>query len=429
MFKIQDLRQNLTSGILVSFIALPLCIAISIASGFPVLAGIITAIIGGMIVSQISGSYVTINGPAAGMIVVIMDSVRSLGGDDLIMGYKLTLGAILIASIMQVVFSFTKLPELMRKFPEIVIRGMMTAIGLIVILKQIFTMFGYKIPKEGMIKLITDVPFALLGAQYETIFIGIFTIVLILVWNKKLIKIKYLKSIPVYLVAILVGSLLAYLLNIEQNKHFVMQGLSVSPSSLFLKLPDSFTQAFSLPMFSKLDWHFTLAVITIFAVGSLETILSAIATDKLDLLKRKTNLKKDLRAVGFGNAICGAIGGLPMIAEIVRSSANIKYGATNKWSNFFHGLSLLILTCICGSVLQFVPLCVLAAMLILIGYNLINLPLLFSLYKESKFNIVIIASVVFFTLYIDLLIGIGSGFVLHYAYGKILKYSKKYYLC
>jgi MFS superfamily sulfate permease-like transporter len=421
MFKIQDLRQNITSGILVSFIALPLCIVISIASGFPVLAGIITAIIGGIVVSQISGSHVTINGPAAGMIVVIMDSVRSLGGDDLIMGYKLTLGAILVASIMQVIVSFTKIPECMRKFPEIVIRGMMTAIGLIVILKQIFTMFGYKIPKDGMIKLITDVPFALLGAQYETIFIGIFTIALILLWNKKLSKIKYLKSIPVYLVAILAGSLLAYFLNIEQNKHFIIQSLSVSPSSLFLKLPDSITDAFSLPVFSKIDLRFCLAVITIFAVGSLETVLSAIAVDKLDPLKRKTNLKKDLRAVGFGNAICGAIGGLPMIAEIVRSSANIKYGATNKWSNFFHGLSLLILTCICGSVLQFVPLCLLAAMLILIGYNLINIPLICNLYKESRFNMVIIASVVFFTLYIDLLVGIGSGFVLFYLYNKFVK--------
>jgi MFS superfamily sulfate permease-like transporter len=421
MFKIQDLRQNITSGILVSFIALPLCIVISIASGFPVLAGIITAIIGGMIVSQISGSHVTIKGPAAGMIVVVMDSVRSLGGDDLIMGYKLTLGAILIASIMQVIVSFTKIPERMRKFPEIVIRGMMTAIGLIVILKQIFTMFGYKIPKDGMIQLITDVPFALLGAQYETIFIGIFTIALILLWNKKLSKIKYLKSIPVYLVAILVGSLLAYFLNIEQNKHFIIQSLSVSPSSLFLKLPDSITDAFSLPVFSKIDLRFCLAVITIFAVGSLETVLSAIAVDKLDPLKRKTNLKKDLRAVGFGNAICGAIGGLPMIAEIVRSSANIKYGATNKLLNFFHGLSLLILTCICGSVLQFVPLCLLAAMLILIGYNLINIPLICNLYKESRFNMVIIASVVFFTLYIDLLVGIGSGFVLFYVYDKFVK--------
>ena len=150
MLKIEDFRKNALSGLLVSFIALPLCLAISIASGFPILAGFITAIIGGMLVSQISGSHVTINGPAAGMIVVILDSVERLGGGDVIAGYKLTLGAIVVASILQIATSFTKIPTLMRKFPEEVIRGMMVAIGSIVILKQIFTMCSYQMPKHKM---------------------------------------------------------------------------------------------------------------------------------------------------------------------------------------------------------------------------------------------------------------------------------------
>ena len=131
------LRQNITSGFLVSFIALPLCLAISTASGFPIISGIITAIVGGILVSQLSGSNLTINGPAAGMIVVILDSVERLGGENLVNGYKLTLGAIIIASILQIITSFTKAPEMMKKFPESVIRGMMVAIGSIVILKQI----------------------------------------------------------------------------------------------------------------------------------------------------------------------------------------------------------------------------------------------------------------------------------------------------
>jgi len=139
-----QIKQNLTSGFLVSFIALPLCIAIASASEFPVLSGIITAIIGGILVSQISGSHLTINGPAAGMIVVIIDAVEKLGNGDLVLGYKYTLSAIVCASLLQIAISFTKFPNLMRKFPETIIRGMMMAIGLIVITKQIFVLNGFK---------------------------------------------------------------------------------------------------------------------------------------------------------------------------------------------------------------------------------------------------------------------------------------------
>lgn len=422
MFKIQDFRQNFTSGALVSFIALPLCIAIAIASGFPVLSGVITAIIGGLLVSQISGSNLTINGPAAGMIVVMADSVQRLGGDDIFLGYKLTLGAVVLASIMQIAVSATKLPEIMRKFPEIVIRGMMAAIGLIVVLKQIFTMFGYKIPKDSMIKLVTDVPFALLGAQYETLFIGIFVITFIYFWNTKLSKVRILKSIPVYLVVIVFGSLLAFVLNIAVNQHFIMQSYAVAPSSLFLNIKTSIFRSFVFPEFTgMMTFNFALSVLTIFAVGSVETILSAIAVDKLDPQRRVSNLKKDLRAVGIGNLICGMIGGLPMIAEVVRSSASIKYGATNKWSNFFHGVLLLVLVGVCGGILKFIPMCVLAAMLILIGYNLINLPLLCNMYRESKFNIIIVICVVFFAIYLDLLVGVLFGLMLFFIRKKCVR--------
>ncbi len=420
MFKITDLNKNLVSGLLVSFIALPLCIAISIASGFPVLSGIITAIIGGVLVSQISGSNVTINGPAAGMIVVILDSVQKLGNGDSILGYKLTLGAIVVASALQIATSFTSLPNLMRKFPEVVIRGMMCAIGLIVILKQVFTMFGYKIPKDGMIKLITDVPQAFLGMQLETFFIGIFTIFFIILWNKKIAKIPTFSKIPVYLIVIIFGSVLGHVMNISENKHFLIQSYSSTPSSLFLALPDSILDAFSFPKFQSIaSWNFILSVLTIFAVGSIETTLSAIAVDKMDPQKRNTNLQKDLRGVAIGNAICGFVGALPMIAEVVRSSANIKYGATNKSSNFFHGLFILIMVGLLGFMLHLIPMCVLAAMLILIGWNLINVKLVKDMCCEYKLNLPIILSVVFFTLYIDLLVGITSGLII-YSIGKVL---------
>lgn len=405
----RDFRRNIISGLLVSFIALPLCLAIATASGFPILSGILTAIIGGIIVSQIGGSFVTINGPAAGMIVVIIDSIERLGQDNAIFGYKCTLAAIMVAASLQIATSFTKLPEMMRKFPEVIMRGMIASIGIIVILKQIFVVLGYKTPHDSMIRLFIDIPYAVFGAQLETVAISIFVILFIMIWNKK-VKSGFAATIPVYLVVIVTGSILTFLLKIETNPHYLMESFSVKPASLFVVLPHSISEAFALPIFDKLfTREFALSVFTIYAVGSLEAILSVISVDKLDPQKRTSNLKKDLRGIGIGNLICGACGALPMIAEIVRSSANIKYGATNKWSNFFHGVFLLIFVTVLSKFIAFIPLCVLAAMLILIGWNLINTKLIHDMYKEWKPSILVILSIVALTVWIDLLAGIAAG--------------------
>ncbi len=423
MFKISDLRSNLLSGLLVSFIALPLCLAIATASGFPVLSGLLTAIIGGLVVSHLSGSYITINGPAAGMIVVILDSVERLGGGDNILGYKMTLAAIVIASILQIITGCTKLPAMMRKFPEVIIRGMMVSIGLIVIIKQIFIVCSFKMPKHSILGLITDIPQSLAGMQIETFIIGLSVICSIIFWNRK-VKSGFLSKIPVYLLVIVLASIAAFAFNISSQHHYLMQSFAQQSSNLFVSLPGSLLSAFQLPAFTNLlTLNFLLSVLTIFAVGSLETILSTIAADKLDPQKRSADLKKDLRAVGFGNFLCGMLGALPMIAEIVRSSANVKYGATNKWSNFFHGLFLLIFITLFASFMEYVPLCALGAMLILVGINLINVKLIKQMYKEWKPSLVVILSVVVFTLWIDLLVGILSGLMVYLLFKK-LRYLK-----
>jgi MFS superfamily sulfate permease-like transporter len=420
MFKISDLRNNLLSGLLVSFIALPLCLAIATASGFPVLSGLLTAIIGGLVVSHLSGSYITINGPAAGMIVVILDSVERLGGGDNILGYKMTLSAIVIASILQIITGFTKLPAMMRKFPEVIIRGMMVSIGLIVIIKQIFIVCSFKMPKHSILGLIADIPQALAGMQIETFIIGLSVMCFIIFWNRK-IKSGFLSKIPVYLLVIVLASIAAFAFNISSHHHYLMQPFAQQSSNLFVSLPGSLLSAFQLPTFTNLlTLNFLLSVLTIFAVGSLETILSTIAADKLDPQKRSADLKKDLRAVGFGNFLCGMLGALPMIAEIVRSSANVKYGATNKWSNFFHGLFLLIFITLFASLIGYIPLCALGAMLILVGINLINIKLIKQMYKEWKPSLAVILSVVVFTLWIDLLVGILTGLVVYLLFKKIM---------
>lgn len=426
MFKNQQIQQNFTSGILVSFIALPLCIAISLASSFPILSGIFTAIIGGILVSQISSAQLAINGPAAGMIVVILEAVEKLGAGDVMLGYKYTLAAILCAALLQVATAFTSLPNLLRKFPESIIRGMMMAIGVIVILKQLFVLFGFKTPKVPLLQLFAEIPHAFLGANLITLGIGAFAIVTIFVWKKYLEKYRLFRLIPVYLVVIICSAALAYAAHLTRSHIFLRDSMASPAPSLFIEIPHSIFAAFSFPDFGKFfSLKFLIATFAIYAVGSLETVLSAIAVDKIDPQKNHTDLKKDLFAIGIGNTICGAIGGLPMITEIVRSTANVNYGATNKWSNFFHGICLLVAITVFNPLLHFIPLCVLAAMLIIIGINLINFRLLTELFRHSKIDFIAALCVVFFTIKIDLLIGIASGLIAYFALRKFQKISAK----
>ncbi|MFM2200454.1 MAG: hypothetical protein RL769_509 [Pseudomonadota bacterium] len=405
-----QIKQNIISGILVSFIALPLCIAIASASQFPIASGIFTAIIGGILVSQINGSHVTINGPAAGMIAVIIDSVEKLGNGDLVQGYKYTIGAILIAGVLQIILSFFKIIEKMRKFPEIIIRGMMMAIGLIVMVKQIFVLNGYKPASVNIIGLFEYLPQSFLGMEIENFAIGFFSIMIILLWSKYLENKKFFKFIPVYLVVIIFGSLIASFLNIKENQHFFNQNYASPITSNFVSVPQNIISAINFPDFHLINsLEFWLATLTIFAVGTLETVLSTLAVDKIDPLKRTTNLKKELRAIGLGNTICGAIGALPMIAEIVRSTANVKYGATQKTSNLFHGIALLLMITIFSFILKYIPLAILAGMLIIIGYNMFNPRLFYQIIKTSKTDTITIILVIFFTLKVDLLVGIIAG--------------------
>ena len=422
-----QIKQNLTAGVLVSFIALPLCIAIASACEFPILSGIITAIIGGIFVSRISGSNLAINGPAAGMIVVIVDAVEKLGNGNLALGYKYTLACIACASILQIAISFTKIPELMRKFPEIIIRGMMMAIGLIVITKQIFILNGFKPVAVNIISLFNYIPQSFLGMQLESFLLGSFTILLIIFW-KKLSQIHNIfKIIPVHLVAVVLGALIAFFYDFHQHQHFLNEAISRPMSSSFVNISTDLKSAFAFPDFAIFfSVKFWLATLTIFGVGTIETLLSAIAIDKIDAQNRQTILTKEIRAIGFGNLLCGLVGALPMIAEIVRSNANVNYGATNKSANFFHGLSLFLMITIFSSLLQFIPLCVLAGMLIIIGFNMLNLKLFFKIFHDNKIDFITILLIIFFTLKIDLLAGIFFGLIFFMLITKIKKsYDQK----
>ena len=235
MSNVANLKQNAVAGLSVSLIALPLCLAIANASNFPILAGIITAIIGGLLVSRISGSFLAINGPAAGMIVIVLDCVERLGKGDVMLGYKATLGAIVVAAILQIITGFTKLPNLMRKFPEELIRGMMVAIGGIIIIKQAFIIFAYQPPKHSLVQLILDLPKAFLGMKIEVFAISCGVVAFIIFWQKK-VKCGFFSKIPVYLLTILLFSVLAFFLDINNNNHYLINSFSNPAKSLFINL-------------------------------------------------------------------------------------------------------------------------------------------------------------------------------------------------
>jgi MFS superfamily sulfate permease-like transporter len=373
----ENWRADVLAGFLVFLIALPLSLGIAMASGFPPQAGIITGIVGGLLVSRINGSFVTIMGPAAGLIVVILDSVQELGQGDAVAGYRFTLAAIFFAGIIQILMGVMKAGKMSAFFPSSAVHGMLAAIGVIIIAKQSHVMLGVKPEAQTLFETIGAIPASLRDMNPEVAIIGIVGLLIMALWT--LVGNTRLKVVPAPLLVVLLGMALGKYFDLEdEHKYLFLPDAVFLPHHEFVigpkflvTLPQNFLAGFSFP-----DFHlvgaiaFWRQVFAIALVGSLESLLSAAAVDKLDPYKRVSNLNRDVAAVGVGNAICGLIGGLPMIAEIVRSSANVNNGARTGWANFFHGLFLLVFVALLPKVIHEIPLASLAALLVFTGYRL-----------------------------------------------------------
>ena len=395
----ENWRHDLPSGFLVFLIALPLCLGISVASGFPPSAGIITVIIGGILVSHLSGSYLTINGPAAGLIVVVLAAVQALGEGDALAGYRYTLAAIVVASVLQIVMGRYQLGRLSAFFPASVVHGMLAAIGLIIIATQSHVMLGVTPSPGRLLSIIAQLPHSLLNMNTQTVLISFLGFEVLMIWP--LINTK----IPAPLIVVLVGMVFAW--------HFGLHEKSITDGTNYLvAIPDNFLSSFAFPDFSKITTiAFWEAVLSISLVGSLESLLSATAVDKLDPYKRTSNLDRDLTAIGLGNLLCGLIGGLPMIAEIVRSSANISHGAKTAWANCFHGLLLLLFIVLFPKLIQAIPLASLATLLVYTGYKLAS-PNAFARVKHiGKEQLLMFLVTIIGVLAIDLLAGVALGII------------------
>jgi MFS superfamily sulfate permease-like transporter len=418
----QNWKSDIVSGFLIFLIAMPLCIAISKASGFPPIAGIYTAIIGGLIVSFFMGARVTIKGPAAGLIAIAVGAVEELGKGDNMKGYQLTLAVIVIASVIQIVFGFLKAGKLGDFFPASAVHGMLAAIGIIIISKQIPVLLGAQAVGKEPFELLAETPDLLSRMNPEVAFIG--SVSLLILFFLPLMRSKLLRIVPPSMIVLLLAIPLAIFFDFGHEHDYALANINyhIIPGNLLVQLPDTFFGGITFPDFTEVLTVTSLKYIIMFTlIGSLESILSAKAIDILDPFKRKSDLDKDLRAVGIGNLSASLIGGLPMISEIVRSSANINNGAKTRWANFFHGLFLLLFVALAAGVIEMIPNTALAAMLIYTGYRLASPREFHKTWVIGWDQLMIFVTTIVVTLATDLLVGIFAGvfmqFILHIYHG------------
>ncbi len=408
----QNLRNDLPASLVVFLVAVPLCLGIALASGAPLFSGIIAGIVGGIVVSLISGSSLGVSGPAAGLAVIVLTAIQDLGA------FEIFLFAVIIAGIIQLILGFLKAGIIGYYFPSAVIKGMLSAIGIIIILKQIPHAFGYDADYEGDMaffqpdghntfsELVHMLDFISPGA----IIITLVSMAILILWER-----PFMKKHPIF--KVVQGPLIVVASGIGLNLLFQhMPALTLAQGHIVtIPVSDSiigFFQQFTLPDFSQ--WNNPEVYVigaTIAIVASLETLLSVEATDKLDPCKRVTPTNRELIAQGVGNITSGLIGGLPLTQVIVRSSANIQSGGRTKASAFFHGILLLVCAMFIPNVLNLIPLASLAAILFVVGFKLAKPSLFKSMYNLGKSQFVPFMVTIVGIVFTDLLIGIGLGLV------------------
>lgn len=427
MFK--TIKSDLPASIVVFFVALPLCLGIALASGAPLFSGVIAGIIGGTVVGALSGSKIGVSGPAAGLAAIVLTAIGALGG------YENFLVAVVLGGIIQILFGVLKAGVIGYYFPSSVIKGMLTGIGIIIILKQIPHFFGYDAEPEGADSFIEpsgENTFSAILSITDNITIGSMAIgfiglAILILWDKVLSKKgKIFQLIQGPLVAVVTG--IIFFTVTQGNETLAIQAshlVSVPIPESF----DSFLTQFTFPDFSAItNYEVWVTAFTIALVASLETLLCVEATDKLDPDKNVTPTNRELLAQGTGNILSGLIGGLPITQVIVRSSANIQSGGKSKMSAIIHGVLLLLSVILIPTLLNKIPLSVLAAILLVVGYKLAKPSLfkqMFSLgWKQFVPFIVTVLGIVF----TDLLTGISLGLAVGVFVILIKSYQNSHFL-
>ncbi len=426
----ENTAQNAFSGFLVFLLALPLCMGIAVASGFPPAAGLVTGILGGLITTFISNSQLTIKGPAAGLIVIVLGCMIDFGftaGQNVTAdfnAYKMTLAVGVAAGLLQMILGRLRSGLVGEIVPTSAVHGLLAAIGVIIILKQFPVTLGLA-AKGSPLSSITNFKTLILQANPEILVTSVLTLFTLIIWPRT--KLSKITKIPGPILAITMGIILSFIFDFTHPHQYQMLGREFSVTdNMVVNVPHSFFGSFQSPNFKALSTALGLKWVVMFTlIGTLESVLSAKAIDLIDPKQRKTDLNREVTAIGFANMIASLIGGLPMISEIIRSKANIDAGATVKSSNFFHGVFLLVALLAFGPLLHYVPLACLAAMLIYTGFRLAHPKEFFHIYKIGTGEFAVFVVTIVGTLATDLLVGLGLGiatqFLLSFKNGLRLK--------
>ncbi|MCA9036611.1 MAG: SulP family inorganic anion transporter [Planctomycetaceae bacterium] len=428
------IKNDIVSGFLVFLIALPLCLGISIASGFPPVAGIFTAIVGAIVTTFISNSELTIKGPAAGLIVIILGCVEAFGGNGMAEGwseidataYRSALAVGVAAAVLQILFGVFRAGILGEFFPTAAVHGMLAAIGAIIMIKQFPVALGVS-ASGSPFKMLAHFGQYIQEANPAIAMIGLVGLAIMFLWPSVRKNVKFLKPIPAPVVVLLVTIPMGIAFDLLHEHSYTFMGNSYDLSEQYLvKMPDQVFKSITTPDFTALTrpvaWKW---VLMFFIIGSLESLLSAKAVDLLDPYKRKSNMDRDIIAVGVANLGAAFVGGLPMISEIVRSKANIDNGAKTRFADMWHGMFLLVCVALFPAYLHRIPMAALAAMLVYTGSRLAHPTEFIHVYRIGKEQLAIFVTTMIVVLATDLLIGVAAGIILkmilHVANGVPLK--------
>jgi len=408
---LENLRHDIPASIGVFLVALPLCLGIALASGAPLFSGMIAGMIGGLVVAWASGSQLSVSGPAAGLTVIVFGAIEALGG------FSAFLMSVVLAGVLQMVLGFVRAGTIGAFFPSAVIKGMLSAIGLILILKQIPHATGFDAHLEGDESYMGDTAAATLHQILEALrgispgatIVSVVALVILFAWESEPIRRNaFLRMVPAPLLAVVWGVLFNFLAG------DFFPSLTISPKHLVtlppLGSPMELFQQFRLPDFTALGNPLVYKTAVVLAVvASLETLLSLEAVDKLDPHKRVAPTNRELKAQGLGNMLSGLIGGLPLTAVIVRSSANINFGGRTRISCFLHGVLLLLSVLFLAPLLNLIPLACLAAVLLQTGYKLAKPALFREQFAKGWNQFLPFAITIVAILVEDLLVGIAIG--------------------
>lgn len=424
----ENWRSDLSAAVSVSLVALPLALGIAVASGVSPMAGVLSAVIGGVVTTFFRGGHLAINGPAAGLIAVILGGLVALDGN-----INYVLAAIVISGAIQTVLGFFKMGRFAKLLPSSVLHGILAAIGVIIFAKQAHYALGTTSDADTIIGTLMDIFYKLPEANPFVFLIALIGI-LVLVYYKKF-KQKFIQMIPAPMWVLLLALPIVFGFDFFNEHSITLFGntYGVGPK-LLIDIPDNPLDSIMHPDFGMIGtMAFWLTVLSITTIASVETLASARAIDKLDPYKRITDLNKDLMGMGLSTMVSGALGGLPIITLIVRSTVNVNSNAKTKWSNLYHGILLILFVLILAPVLRSVPLAALAAILVHTGYKLASPSVFKRAYDQGVEQLLFLCSTIIITLFTDLLYGIIGGIlitlVLHMLLAKVgfIPFFKKIY--